>query len=772
SDPRIYVEISSASEKEIAIPFSIVGGTAINDNVASGGDYSAAPEGGTVIFPPGVTEQFLYYNSSTGNANLIVYSNELVEEDRTILFELDDNPVNAGLGSIDAHTYTIKAYTEFEWQGVAGIGKRNDNTFWIVPDEASTGASGNIPNLSPRPIQILQDVSNRRPEVTDPGTGVNNHKMLRFDGNNDYLKIGGSGNMEGQFNLINSGGQYDYKSIFLAFRPHNVGSSTPQVIYEQGGGDRGISLYIKDSKLFFAAWNRRDDGNHSPWGQNSYLNGDISAYVESSTVLQDSETYIVSCHMGRNYSTDNSEDFEPREISGLSMYINGELEDTYTGNVGRLYTHSGRTALGAAWHQTRYVHTQSAPASGTNDVAHFYDGDIGEVLYLNEPKMNETRIRIIHNYFSALYNIELNPATQVFDLDVANNISVASPAFNYDVAGIGKIGSTVHGDSKGPAQMRVRSPSFTEENAFLMWGHNGESLTETWPFSNSTLPGNVIERSGRVWRFHTNPPGGISSAQILMSFDEAEFADEYSSNPDHLKLLIHNNSDPDDFGTAQVINVSQIMSGDVAQFSEVPISDGSYMALGNTTSIFPLPIELLNFNARNNGPVVDIYWSTASEVNNDYFVVERAGGDLVWKEIAQTPGAGNSTSTLSYIEKDRDPLPGVSYYRLRQVDYDGTSTLSDVVSVSRAEDDSASDVFLYPNPNQSHSTFVRIRQLDYNDMVDIRVLDMNGKVVRSEKLDHNGGIFEVFHGKLNPGIYLVQVESENIRETRKLVITQ
>ncbi|MCA1764009.1 MAG: hypothetical protein LC664_13600, partial [Flavobacteriales bacterium] len=148
SDPRIYVEISSASEKEIAIPFSIVGGTAINDNVGSGGDYSAAPEGGTVIFPPGVTEQFLYYNSSTGNANLIVYSNELVEEDRTILFELDDNPVNAGLGSIDAHTYTIKAYTEFEWQGVAGIGKRNDNTFWIVPDEASTGASGNIPNLS------------------------------------------------------------------------------------------------------------------------------------------------------------------------------------------------------------------------------------------------------------------------------------------------------------------------------------------------------------------------------------------------------------------------------------------------------------------------------------------------------------------------------------------------------------------------------------------------------------------------------------------------
>jgi hypothetical protein len=95
----------------------------------------------------------------------------------------------------------------------------------------------------------------------------------------------------------------------------------------------------------------------------------------------------------------------------------------------------------------------------------------------------------------------------------------------------------------------------------------------------------------------------------------------------------------------------------------------------------PLPIELLSFTAKYQDGIVLLNWATGSEINNDYFTLERSRDALNAEIIGFVDGAGNSSRTLHYQFVDRDPLPGISYYRLKQTDYDGSFEYSQWVAV-------------------------------------------------------------------------------------------
>jgi hypothetical protein len=110
----------------------------------------------------------------------------------------------------------------------------------------------------------------------------------------------------------------------------------------------------------------------------------------------------------------------------------------------------------------------------------------------------------------------------------------------------------------------------------------------------------------------------------------------------------------------------------------------------------PLPVELLTFSALpNDEGNIDVYWETSSETNNDYFAVQRSQDGINFSEIGQVPGAGTSQTLNSYIYTDKDPLPGRSYYRLRQVDFDGMYKYSDIV---RVDMEGRLRLTAFPNP--------------------------------------------------------------------------
>jgi hypothetical protein len=120
---------------------------------------------------------------------------------------------------------------------------------------------------------------------------------------------------------------------------------------------------------------------------------------------------------------------------------------------------------------------------------------------------------------------------------------------------------------------------------------------------------------------------------------------------------------------------------------------GSYVA--------PLPVELTAFQATAAGAAVDLSWSTASEKNNTGFEVERSANGKAFARLARVEGAGSSQMPRRYRYRDAAPLSGVSYYRLRQVDADGTAHYSPVQTVTRT---AATALTAHPNPTANLAT--------------------------------------------------------------------
>lgn len=104
------------------------------------------------------------------------------------------------------------------------------------------------------------------------------------------------------------------------------------------------------------------------------------------------------------------------------------------------------------------------------------------------------------------------------------------------------------------------------------------------------------------------------------------------------------------------------------------------------TLVTSLPIELMEFNGKENGTTNLLYWNTASEQNNDYFTLERTSDGETWEEVAKVVGAGNSQEVLSYSYLDSDYERGkINYYRLSQTDFDGNSEVFNVIAIDNTK---------------------------------------------------------------------------------------
>lgn len=181
-----------------------------------------------------------------------------------------------------------------------------------------------------------------------------------------------------------------------------------------------------------------------------------------------------------------------------------------------------------------------------------------------------------------------------------------------------------------------------------------------------------------------------------------------------------------------------------------------------------LPIELLSFDAALiDNTAVKLHWSTASEINNDFFTIERSKDGKTFEVVGIVDGAGNSTMVKNYSLEDSNPYMGTSYYRLKQTDFDGASSYSDIKSVTVVSD--FGGVVLLPNPvtGQGKLTFTAQRENDYK----IVVLDVTGRVVLSQKgISTKGQNNIVLETKeLNQGMYFLSLDNGRETVTTKFI---
>lgn len=185
----------------------------------------------------------------------------------------------------------------------------------------------------------------------------------------------------------------------------------------------------------------------------------------------------------------------------------------------------------------------------------------------------------------------------------------------------------------------------------------------------------------------------------------------------------------------------------------------------NTCDPVALPIQLLSFDAIPEENKVLTKWSTATERNNDYFTVERTIDGIAWIEIGQVKGAGNSNYKLDYQLYDLHPVIGTQYYKLKQTDYDGRFSYSDVRSATFFRDGNQ-NITVYPNPSKGKFTVqVHGEQLE---QATIKLFDLAGHFIWKEE-NFSGKEFHFDMSDHPSGMYLLEIETASKTQRIKLV---
>ena len=182
------------------------------------------------------------------------------------------------------------------------------------------------------------------------------------------------------------------------------------------------------------------------------------------------------------------------------------------------------------------------------------------------------------------------------------------------------------------------------------------------------------------------------------------------------------------------------------------ISLNNNQVVGCDASGAPLPIILINFKVQRVGASIQLNWSTASEINNDYFTIQRSSDAVSFEDVFHIEGAGNSNTINHYMAIDRKPFDGTIFYRLMQTDFDGTKTFSDIIVINYKK---SFPFTIFPNPFSTSTNFVLDDILLKMNSCKLNIYNILGKEVMSVMLTERLNTLDT--GNLFPGIYLYKI---------------
>ncbi len=219
----------------------------------------------------------------------------------------------------------------------------------------------------------------------------------------------------------------------------------------------------------------------------------------------------------------------------------------------------------------------------------------------------------------------------------------------------------------------------------------------------------------------------------------------------------------EDYNGGASINTTSSLVTTTATNLTISLSDA-----GTTDNVCSgvLPLQLLSFNASLQNKSVAINWTTANEVNTNYFVVERSRDAVTFNALQQVSAKGNTATTQSYNTSDLQPLPGTSYYRLKEVDKDGKITYSSIVTVTVLDNGL---IVISPNPVQNTARV--IIQSAANTSATFQVMDMKGRGIITQKTSVVTGrnVINIPASSLSKGVYILKVIQNNTTQTIRFV---
>ncbi len=200
------------------------------------------------------------------------------------------------------------------------------------------------------------------------------------------------------------------------------------------------------------------------------------------------------------------------------------------------------------------------------------------------------------------------------------------------------------------------------------------------------------------------------------------------------------------------------VAGTLTSGTFTSFSDFTLASTTGTPGVNPLPVELTRFAATATPSGVGLEWATASEKNSAYFEVQRSATGQVFEALTTVPAQGTSTAAHAYAALDRAPLAGLAYYRLRQVDANGTASFSPVVSVRWL---GVAGLHVYPNPSTG-----TLYLSGTAGPVRYRVLNCQGQTLQAGEAAGPDGVDVK---RLPGGMYLLEISTENGRSLHRFV---
>ncbi|TAD86377.1 MAG: T9SS C-terminal target domain-containing protein [Bacteroidetes bacterium] len=307
--------------------------------------------------------------------------------------------------------------------------------------------------------------------------------------------------------------------------------------------------------------------------------------------------------------------------------------------------------------------------------------------------------------------------------------------------------------------------------------------SETWPTSS-----NVLDSMGTItWN---NTPGSFAEFHFVgnhisyfarrgsqmgivdVYLDDVLVLNDFDlySNATQAKSLIYtNNNLVNTVHTLRIVNTGLRNVNATQGYVNI---DFLVHRLGNYIVSPPpvggvLPVQLLGFEGKAVQKKIELNWKTTNEVNSSHFEMLKLNVNAEFKSIGRVNSKNVYSSHNSYFFPDEKPHVGTNYYQLKQYDFDGKSTLSKVIAVKFG---ATSTFSIFPNPIKRDES-ITVRFTNTEDNVFVQLLDINQRIVRQKTFSGPQQNIEVSTQALQPGMYVLKIQSKAGTYSSKVVIT-
>ena len=666
-----------------------------------------------------------------------------------------------GLGYRGTFTLCINNIDETYYSRAGGA--------WNTPNTWSTIAIDGVPAADYPKVGDIVYVQGRTIAITGNEVAAEVNVNASPISNTDLSLSGGSLNVAGKFNVTNLGNNFN---VNLTFSNTSLFINDDFTI-NRNGGTAIISALANNSSI--TVNKNFNIYSVAGTGDNSVTIALLSTFtVNNQTILSntggpktiltvDNSTATIKENLSFVASANNRVELDVS--GGSNLYLNRNIVRGSPAYGILLSTGSSTVRYNSSVYQQLVA---SSNGSGTGDVF-TYENLVFNNTHVTIPQLTMSGMATVNGNLTLTSGVVLTTSTNILNLKNATATSIGSSGSYID----GPMTYEIATNAAGTTRNLPVGKSGSYRPAVLVVTHSDNaSVTYTAEhFSSSAVslgytlaPTTDKVSNVRYWNVTRQAVANLTTAQIRLYYGNGTS----DGVTDFANLTVVKNVGAgtawvDVGGTATGNGTGSILSGAFSSFSNITLANRN----GGTN---PLPIELKDFEGHFDGRLVQLNWTTASELNNDYFSVQRSKDGAEFIEVAVVSGAGTKTSESFYRVVDHRPLIGTGYYRLKQTDIDGLSAYSKVIKVE-SHPISKFEILVYPNPTLDGEFLVNLNRFEAKEEVRISIIDVLGRVKYMEILEADESGYLLIPMHLNEtGVYFISVATMRGILTTKVIM--